>query len=163
MAVGHSDFLPTYVRHQYLKNTTATFQMATAIIATSPFLCWPDHPDDYLASPFADLIKSLPVVWDETRVLPGSAIGRFVVFARRSGGSWFVGILNGSALPRTYTLELAFLDQKQYSARFFHDNAPWPHGSTVDHHQSISPKDSIPINLAPGGGFVGWLTPVRTE
>ena len=28
MAVGHADFLPGYVRKKYLKNTSATFQMA---------------------------------------------------------------------------------------------------------------------------------------
>ena len=44
MAVGHADFLPGYVRKKYLKNTSATFQMALAVIANSSFLCWPDHP-----------------------------------------------------------------------------------------------------------------------
>jgi alpha-glucosidase len=163
MAVGHSDFLPTYVRQKYLKNTTATFQMATAIIATSPFLCWPDHPDDYLASPFAPLIKSLPVVWDETRVLRGSKIGQFVVFARRSGQSWFVGVLNGAAQPRTATLDFEFLGDQQHNATFYRDNIPWPHGVTVDHRQLVSSNQSLPINLAPGGGFVAWLEPAQTE
>lgn len=78
MAVGHSDFLPTYVRSKYLRNTTAVFQMATAIFSTSSFVCWPDHPEDYRVSPFLGLIQVLPLVWDETRVLPGTSIGRLV-------------------------------------------------------------------------------------
>ena len=163
MAVGYSDFLPTYVRQKYLKNTTATFQMATAIVATSPFLCWPDHPDDYLASPFAELIKELPVVWDETRVLPGSTLGQFAAFARRSGQSWFIGILNGANLPRTYTLDFAFLHDAPYTATFFRDNSPWPQGVTVDHRQPATSAHSLSINLAPGGGFVAWLTPSKSD
>lgn len=51
MAAGHGDFLPTYARPQFLKNTTAVFQLATAIVFSSPFLCWPDHPEAYLESP----------------------------------------------------------------------------------------------------------------
>jgi hypothetical protein len=157
MAVGDSDFLPGYVRPKYLKNTTATFQIATAIIATSPFLCWPDHPDDYIASPFAELIKRIPVAWDETLVLPGSRIGNLVVFARRSGSSWFVGILNGLAEPRTHSLDFAFLGHRPVAATFYADHDPWPEGVTIDSRQSVTSSQSLPIKLAPGGGFVAWL------
>jgi alpha-glucosidase len=163
MAVGHSDFLPTYVRQKYLKNTTATFQMATAVVATSPFLCWPDHPDDYLASPFVDLIKRVPVVWDETRVLPGSDIGQFVAFARRSGQTWFVAILNGATQPRTHTLQFDFLDHQPYTATFYRDVDPWPTGLTVTHRQPVTSKLSLPVNLSSGGGFVAWLKPATND
>ena len=52
MVAGHGDFLPGFVRPKFLKNTTAVFQLSTAVIFTSPFICWPDHPEAYLESPF---------------------------------------------------------------------------------------------------------------
>ena len=97
MVAGHADFLPGYVRPQYLRNTTAVFQMATAVVFTSPFICWPDHPDAYLESPFLSLIRDLPPVWDETRVLDGSAIGKFVALARRQ---WLGLVCGRPELPR---------------------------------------------------------------
>jgi alpha-glucosidase len=41
------------------------------------------------------MIKSIPSVWDETRVLPPSATGELAPFARRSGDRWFVATMNG--------------------------------------------------------------------
>ncbi|MCU0959177.1 MAG: glycoside hydrolase family 97 protein [Pirellulaceae bacterium] len=94
LAAGHGDFLPGYVRAKYLQNTRAVFQMGTAVVATSPFLCWPDHPEDYRASVFLGLVQAMPVLWDETHVLAGSEIGRRVAFARRAGREWFIAALN---------------------------------------------------------------------
>jgi alpha-glucosidase len=163
MIVGHSDFLPTYVRPQYLKNTTAVFQMATAIVATSPFLCWPDHPEDYRASPFLHLIQNLPVAWDETRVLPESAIGKLAAFARRSGDAWFVGVLNAQDKPRNLDVEFNFLSSNTYNATLFQDSPPFPRGITSNHHVQVRNGDRIKAALAPGGGFVAWLTASPTK
>lgn len=49
-------------------------------------------------SPFAEFMRTVPLVWDETRVLPPSEIGRWVAFARRVGETWYVAVLN---LPGT--------------------------------------------------------------
>ena len=67
------------------------------MVFTSPVMVYGGHPQSLLDSPAVDLIKSIPSVWDETRVLPPSAIGEAAVFARRSGERWFVGALNGLA------------------------------------------------------------------
>ena len=72
MAVGHADFLPGYLQARHLKNTTLIFQMASVVVFSSPFLCWPDNPEAYLNSPLLHFVRTVPVAWDETRVLPGS-------------------------------------------------------------------------------------------
>lgn len=159
MVVGHSDFLPTYVRAKYLKNTTAALQMATAIIATSSFLCWPDHPDDYLASPFLGLIQALPVVWDETIVLPGSRIGRLAAFARRAGDAWYVGVLNGSDERVEWEAPADFFGATEFLATLYRDAAPHPTGVAIATGHPVRRGDVLRAELAPGGGFVAWLRP----
>ncbi len=159
MVVGHADFLPTYVRTKYLKNTTATFQMATAILATSSFLCWPDHPDDYLASPFLGLIQALPVVWDQTVVLPGSRIGRLAAFARRAGADWYVGVLNGTAERIVWEAPAGFLGPAPCIATLYRDGSPHPTGVAITTGETVHRGDVLRADLAPGGGFVAWLRP----
>lgn len=159
MVVGHADFLPTYVRKKYLRNTTASFQMATAILATSPFLCWPDHPDDYLVSPFLGLIQAMPVVWDETRVLPGSQIGRCVAFARRAGDNWYVGVLNGTREPLEWQSGLTFLGTAPYGATLYRDTPADPAAVAIETGQVLRSGDTLKAALGPGGGFVAWLKP----
>ena len=53
------------------------------------------HPQHILDNPAAELIKTIPSVWDETIVLPQSEIGEVAAFARRRGDVWFVGVMNG--------------------------------------------------------------------
>ena len=41
-----------------------------------------------------DFLSQVPVVWDETRVLKAS-VGEYIVVARRSGNTWFIGGMVG--------------------------------------------------------------------
>jgi len=161
LVAGHADFLPTYVRKKYLKNTTATFQMATAVIAASSFHSWPDHPDHYLASPFLGLIQVIPLVWDETIVLPNSRIGRQVAFARRAGSSWYVAVLNGTEQPQEWTCSLDFLPKGEYFGTLYNDASPHPEGVRIDPGSTLTHNDHLTTELAPGGGFVAWLKPLK--
>jgi hypothetical protein len=155
LVAGHGDFLPTYVRPKYLKNTTAVFQLATSIIFHSPFICWPDHPEAYLESPFLPLIRTMPAVWDETRVLEGSEIGAFVSFARRLGEDWYVAVLNCQEKEKAYSIPLAFLGEGDYKAALYHD-APGPNTSVrIEAGHSMQKAQTISVRLKSGGGFVG--------
>jgi hypothetical protein len=155
MIAGHGDFLPTYVRPKYLKNTTAVFQLATAIVFNSPFICWPDHPEAYLESPFLSLIRTMPAVWDETRVLKDSEIGAFVAFARRSGKDWYVAVLNCTEKKKTYSVPLMFLGEGDYTATFYHDAPGPPTSLRIEAGQSMQKGQTISTQLKGGGGFVG--------
>ncbi|HEY0945649.1 MAG TPA: glycoside hydrolase family 97 catalytic domain-containing protein, partial [Opitutaceae bacterium] len=73
---GHGDFTPLTLQPAFLKGTTATQQMATSVLYTSPFLCWADKPELYLDEPaVADFMRHVPTTWDETLVLPVSRLG----------------------------------------------------------------------------------------
>ncbi len=80
-----------------LDGTTIPLQMASAVIMTSPFLCWADKPEEYLFSHAAPFMQSIPTTWDETIVLPVSKIGELAAFARRKGDIWYVAFINGSS------------------------------------------------------------------
>lgn len=155
MVAGHGDFLPGFVRPKFLRNTTAVFQLATAVIFTSPFICWPDHPEAYLDSPFLNLVRTMPPVWDETRVLQGSAIGECVAFARRSGSDWYVGILNCRDQERPYELDLSFLADGDYQATLCHDMKGPKTASRTEAGVMVNRGQTLSLVLQPGGGFVG--------
>jgi alpha-glucosidase len=157
MVAGPGDFLPGFVRPQYLKNTTAVFQLATAVIFTSPFICWPDHPEAYLESPFLGLVRNLPPAWDETRVLPGSAIGSCAAFARRAGTNWYVAVINSRPEEQTMSLSLEFLDDGDYQAALYRDVAGPNAAAQIETGLPARRDQRLSLRLKPGGGFVGWF------
>jgi len=150
---GHGDFTPTTFQNSFLKGTTCAQQLATAIMFTSPVLCWADKPEVYLASPVVDFIRGIPTVWDETRVLPNSRIGELAAFARRRGSTWFVGMLNGGD-AKNYPLDLAFLGEGRYLAELVRDVAADPAAMQVA-SESRDARDTLDIAMRAGGGFVG--------
>jgi alpha-glucosidase len=165
MVAGHGDFLPGFVRPQFLRNTTAVFQLATAVIFTSPFICWPDHPEAYLDSAMLPLIRSMPPVWDETLVLEGSAIGETVAMARRSGEDWYVSVLNSQDEPISFEIRCSFLGEGEYSAMVFADVDGPAAAYGVESGISVTADQRFNTKLKAGGGFVARLSrpPSYTE
>ncbi|MCP4341800.1 MAG: hypothetical protein GY799_23685, partial [Desulfobulbaceae bacterium] len=66
---GHGDFTPTTFQASRLKGTTPGMQMASPVLFTSSVQHWADKGEIYLNSPAVNMIRSMPTVWDETRVL----------------------------------------------------------------------------------------------
>jgi len=155
--VGPGDFTPGTFNPKMLKGTTFALQLASAICFTSPVMHWADQPEIYRKSGALDVIKAIPAVWDETRVLPGSEIGELAVMARRKGDIWFVGIINGSASEaKSYQLDLSFLGTASYEAKLLGDD-PYRPDAFVRQTKNVSAKDSVQVKLNPGGGFVGMF------
>jgi alpha-glucosidase len=133
------------------KNTTWAHQVASAAILSGPLLTYAANPDTILANPAAEIIKSIPAVWDETIVLPPSKIGSLAVFARRKGSIWFLAVMNG-VKQQKIRIPLSFLrgNYKAYVAKDDGNNS----ASIIIEHSSYSSKDTIELNLVPGGGFI---------
>jgi len=134
------------------KDTTWAHQIATAVVFTSLVMVYGANPAGLLANPAAEVIKSLPSVWDETVVLPPSAIGELAVFARRSGDRWFLGVLNGPQ-ARTLRVGLGFLAKGAHRALLVCDKAGEAAAVEVE-PRDVTPRDSLEIPLQAGGGFV---------
>lgn len=160
MAAGHGDFLPGYVQPQFLRNTSVIFQMASVIVFSTPFLCWPDNPEAYLNSPLLSFIRSVPVTWDETRVLPGSVIGETVLMARRKGTEWYVAALNCRSEPRTLELDLSSLGLNGAQCTLYRDGQTNP-ACQIETGLTPPSDGKFTVRLQPGGGFLVHIHPPR--
>lgn len=147
--VGHADYTP--VLYTNPGPTTCAHQLATAVVFNSPLQVYAEHPENLLNSPVLKnalaVTRAIPSVWDETLVLPGSAIGDLAAFARRSGNTWFVGIINGAG-QRDYALALSFLSPGDYEV------------TTVKDDLTIAPIDVAKIGLNSKADLKQWTTTV---
>ena len=126
-------------------------EVAQAIVFLSPVLHFSDHYSYYLESPMRDLFEAIPTTWDETRVLPCTEMGGVVAFARRKGGEWWVGVMNGDR-AREVEIPLDFLRRKK-SATLVYDDAGQL-AAVAREDRKVSPKDILKFHMRPGGGFV---------
>ena len=154
---GPADFTPVVFGDERRKDTSWAHQIATAIVFTSPLLVYGANPESLLANPAVDIIKAIPSVWDETIVLPASEIGEVAGFARRSGRTWFVAVLNGPA-ARNVTIDLSFLPAGAYDAIVGRDRSDAA-GAIAMERSTITSGGSLSVDLRAGGGFIARLTP----
>ena len=152
MLAGHADYTPVVFNEVRRKETSAAHQIATAVVLTSPLLVYGGHPASFLSSQAVEILKSIPSVWDETRVLPPSEIGELAIFARRRGETWFVGALNGSA-ARTIRLDPSFLGAGAYKATVVRDRQDDAAGMEVAAFEARRGRP-IGVVMRPAGGFV---------
>ncbi|SDH17253.1 glycoside hydrolase family 97 protein [Chitinophaga filiformis] len=134
------------------KNTSWAHQVASAAILSAPLLTYAARPQHILDNPAGNLIKLIPSTWDETIVLPPSEIGQLAVFARRKGDTWFLAVMNGDA-PQQINIPLSFLQQANYKVSVVRD-IPDSAGAVKVEEAAYTKKDVIPLQLAPGGGYV---------
>ena len=160
MAAGHGDFLPGYVQTRFLKNTTSIFQMALVIVYSTPFLCWPDNPEAYLNSPLLQFVRTVPVTWDETRILPGSVIGETVIMARRKGAEWYVAMLNCRSETRNIELDLSPLGLAGKEWTLYRDGPNTP-ACQIEARLQPPGDGKISVFLRPGGGFMAHIYPPK--
>ncbi|WAC48115.1 glycoside hydrolase family 97 protein [Asticcacaulis sp. SL142] len=140
--------------------TTRGQAVAMYVVYDSPLTMLSDAPQAYKKADGqwedgVDFIKSVPVTWDETRVLQGD-IGQFIVTARRKGDVWYIGAMTNEQ-GRTITLPLSFLKGGNYDARLWQDGATV--SSLITTSQKTTASDSLTLTLAPSGGAVAVITP----
>jgi len=151
MLAGHLDFTPMLFGERR-RETSWAHQIATAALFTAPLLVYGAHPQAMLDNPAVELIKSIPTVWDETRVLPQSEIGEIAAFARRHGKQWFLVIANGPS-ARSVEVPLSFLGGGSHQALVVRDREDDPAAVVVE-HPTLHRQDALKIDLRPGGGCV---------
>ena len=155
MLAGPADYTPV-VFGERRRETSWAHQIASAAILTSPLLVYGGNPASLLSNPAVDIIKSIPSVWDETIVLPPSAIGELALFARRRGGTWFIAAMNGSA-AKTVKIDLAFLGAGTYTASIARDKLDDPAAIEIETRE-VTKGRPLEIAMRPAGGFVVKLT-----
>ncbi|MCW1925052.1 glycoside hydrolase family 97 protein [Luteolibacter arcticus] len=149
-------------------------QLAKSVCIFSPwqFLYWYDRPLGSPGSagaggsvsvleevPELTFFDRLPTTWDETRVLDGYP-GSHATIARRKGGIWFVGALNGNT-ARDFTVPLDFLPAGQnFRLELYRDDTTVATSTKVKVGHSVVNRDStIQRTVRVGNGFAAILTP----
>jgi len=152
---GPGDYTPTVFTKSELMGNTWAHELAQAIVFTSPFLCYGGHPQSYLENPAHDVLTAIPPVWDETRILPGSEPGKVIAEARRSGRQWFIAAINGGQAT-TLEIPLDFLGAGSWEATQLRDAEDKP-DAWDRQDEKATRTGHIRLELAPRGGFVGWI------
>ena len=133
-------------------DTTWAHQIASFAIFDSPLLTMAAHPQAVLDNPAANVIKSIPAVWDETIVLPDSQIGELAVFARRTGQTWFLAVMCGPE-AKTIQVLLSFLGDGRFKASLVRDDKEKADAVVLE-DKTVQRSDSLTIEMTSGGGFV---------
>jgi alpha-glucosidase len=138
---------------------TRSHQLAMYVVYESPLQMLADSPSNYLAEPEAmELLGPVPSVWDETRVL-GGQIGDYVVVARRSGATWYLGAMTDWT-SRQIQIDTGFLGGGEWKFVAYVD--PPDHPAVGSEHYrtagTLSSGTPARFTLAPGGGFVAVFT-----
>jgi alpha-glucosidase len=155
MLAGHLDFTPMLFGERR-RETSWAHQIATAAIFTAPLLVYGAHPRSILEHPAAELIKAIPSIWDETRVLPFSEIGEVAAFARRRGREWFLAIANGPT-ARSVQIPLTFLGGGSHQALVVRDQTEESAAVRVE-HTTVHRADSLEVDLRAAGGLVAQFS-----
>ena len=133
-------------------DSTWAHQIASLAIFASPMLTLAAHPQSVLDHPAVDVIKSIPAVWDETIVLPGSRIGELAIFARRTGDAWFLAVMCGPQ-AKTIQVPLSFLGEGSYKASLVRDHKEKADAVVLE-DKTVQRADTLTIDMTNGGGFI---------
>ena len=149
---GPTDYT-TMVFSSRRADSTWAHQIACLATFHSAMLTIAANPESVLNNPAVDVIKTIPAVWDETIVLPGSEIGELSIFARRTGEVWFLAVMCGPQ-AKTIKIPLSFLGDGQYKASLVHDNKEKPDAVVLE-DKTVQRGDTLTVEMINGGGFVG--------
>ena len=138
--------------------TTWAKQLALYVVIHSPLQMAADLLAHYEANPGPfQFIKDVPVDWFETRVLNGE-VGDFVTIVRKDRHSedWYLGAISDEE-GRSLSVSLGFLTPGVvYQAQIYRDGpeAHWQgrREDIVIEQREVTSTDTLPLQLAPGGG-----------
>ncbi|MGQ8335130.1 glycoside hydrolase family 97 protein [Sunxiuqinia sp. A32] len=138
---------------------TRVNQLSMFVIFESGLQMLADNPTLYYRErECTDFISSVPVTWDETKVLYAK-VGEAVVVAKRKGDEWFVGGMTNDK-GRTIDVSFDFLpDGKEFTLTSFEDgiNADRQGLDYKKKTISVNNQTKLSITMARNGGWAGSL------
>ncbi len=134
-------------------------QLALYVVYENPMPMVCDVPSAYEGQPGFDFIVDVPTTWDETRFVAGEA-GEYVVIARRSGDTWYLGGITNWTL-RELKLPLTFLGAGKFGAKLYLDRSldgENPNELQIETRE-VATGDTLNITFASGGGMAAVIRP----
>ncbi|MEY8685053.1 glycoside hydrolase family 97 protein [Bacteroides sp. AN502(2024)] len=169
-AVGPMDFTPGSMlsaqpednrstRANAMGSGTRAYQMALFVMFESGLQMLADNPVYYYRErPCTEFISSVPVVWDETRVLDAK-VGEYVVTARRSGNRWFIGAITNNN-GRELEIDLSFLPDGQTRHLIYFEDGINADRQAMDYkkrEKDVRSSDKLKLKLVRNGGWAGII------
>ncbi|MGA1873481.1 MAG: glycoside hydrolase family 97 catalytic domain-containing protein [Thermoplasmatota archaeon] len=117
---GPMDYTPRGA--PYKDRTTICHQMALPYVYFSPltFLYWYQDPLKLQRTGFTDPWDHLPTTWDES-IYFNAEPGRFASSMKRSGDTWYYGMINGPSSRRAVVNLFVLEEEDVYSATVYAD------------------------------------------
>ena len=139
---------------------TKVYNMAVFVLFESNLQMLMDNPCRYDQWPDCrDFLTSVPVNWDETRVLAAEA-GQYIVIAKRKGDKWFIGgITNDKQRELDVTLDI-LPEGKNMQMTSFVDGVN-ANRMAMDYRQektSVNKETKLHIKMARNGGFAAVIS-----
>ena len=160
-AVASMDFGPVFLNSRLdrlqkdgkIRRTTDAFEMATAVVFFSAVQHWGITPENLKEKPgyLFDYLRSVPTVWDETRLIDGYP-GKYCVIARRKGTKWFVAAINGSGREKVIRVNLPMFKGKKVNVIADGENA----ASNLN-VKTFAEDTSYELKLSVNGGAVLYM------
>jgi alpha-glucosidase len=149
---GSMDYTP--VTFTAKRTNTDAAELAQSVVFESGLQNYAGSMAEYDARPVAErLLRQVPSVWDETKLLSGDPDSH-VILARRNGSGWFVGAISAGP-ARTFAVPLSFLAAGDWLADVYADGAG---GLTVE-TRHVTAADSLSLAVPTQGGFAIRLCP----
>ena len=139
-------------KSRHPRYTSNVFELATAITNQSALNCVALTPNvvDDLTSEEVDFLKTIPIVWEDTKYVDGYP-ARYAVIARKDavGKKWYVGGINGMEQTMHLSIHLPMLAGKEVS--YLYDNAK---RQTEIKKVKVKKDGTLKVQLLGMGGFV---------
>ena len=169
-AVGPMDYTPGAMFSAHKKDYRGTWtntqsigtrchQLALYVVFESGLQMLADNPVNYKREQdCTDFITSVPVTWDELKVLDAS-VGEYVLLARKKGSKWFLGGITNHT-ERHLSIKVDFLPPGETKTiTIFQDgiNADIQAMDYKKWSRSIKYGDTLEINMVAEGGWVATI------
>lgn len=145
--------------------STITAEAARTLIVFSGVTIIPDIPENYLKHPqILRFISSEQMPWKESRTLSGE-IGEYIVMARKSANDkWLIAAATNED-ARKLSIPLSVIGEGKYRATIIQDGKDADFRTNKENYMvsetTVSSNQSIPVQLAPGGGACILLEKVK--
>lgn len=143
-------------KSRHPRYTSDVFEMATAITNQTSVNCVAMCPNNLTDLPQfeLDFLRHVPTTWDDTKFLDGYPT-QYAVIARRTGGKWYVGGINGTEKAIKLTLQLPMFagqNVKYYTDEPKKDGEVIP--MSVLKELKVSKKGEAQVVIQPMGGII---------
>lgn len=96
-----------------------------------------------------EYLRNIPLVWEDTHFVQGYP-GQLAIIARKAGDRWYVAGVNGENTPKTVSLDLSFIGQKQGTLLTDGKGQEAFQNKAVN----LAATPNTEVDLKPNGGFV---------